>query len=132
MLVEDIATHSASNAIDGNLKTAWVENAEGVGVGEWIEVFSADGSEFIVTELTLNLGFQATAQLLEENGWPTRVRLECAGGYRQEVTLEAFDNVVELTEPVETSWIRITILEAEAGTKFADTCICEIKVYGQQ
>jgi len=130
-LVEDVASHKASNVLDNNLKTAWVENASGVGVGEWIQLSTKDGSGILVTDITFSLGFQATSQLLEENGWPTRVLLECAGGYEQEITFGAYDNMIELDEPVETSWIRITILEAEAGTKFEDTCICEIKVYGQ-
>ena len=36
---------------------------------------------------------------------------------------------IELNEPVVTETITITILDAEAGNKYEDTCISEIKVY---
>ena len=131
-LSEDVANHTASNVLDGNLKTAWVENAAGVGVGEWIQLVTKDVSEIVVSEITFNLGFQATSQLLAENGWPTKILLEGAGGFATEITFDAYDSTVVLDAPVQTSWLRFTILEAEAGTKFLDTCICEIKVYGEQ
>ena len=35
-----------------------------------------------------------------------------------------------LEQPGSTGWIKITILDAEAGSKYEDTCISEIRLHG--
>lgn len=131
VLKEPNITHYAENAVDGDLKTAWVESADGVGINEWIELKTEDGAKMEISAIEFGLGYQKSDQLLEKNGWPRKVLIECENGYQQtaEFYYHAVDTVL-LDQPVTTSWVKITILDAVAGTVYEDTCISEIRFYG--
>lgn len=131
VLVEPNITHYARNAVDGDMKTTWVEGAGGVGVNEWIMLTAEDGAEMEISAIEFALGYQKSEQLLVKNGWPTKVLIECENGYQQtaEFYYHAVDTVL-LDRPVTTSWVKITILDAVAGTVYEDTCISEIRFYG--
>lgn len=129
-LKEATATHWPGNVLDGDNATAWVEGVRGVGEGEWILLETADGSKIDVTALEFALGYHKSEDLLAKNGWPGRVRIECEGGYREEFDFYYFLDVAALERSVVTSWIKITIVEAQAGSKYEDTCISEIRVRG--
>jgi hypothetical protein len=44
------------------------------------------------------------------------------------VEFQEYRNAVIFEEPITTGWIRLTVLEAEAGTDYEDTCISEIRL----
>ncbi len=127
-LRESTGTHYARYVLDGKLTTAWVEGVSGVGRYQWIEISSANGAYMDLAKIRFTLGYHKSDRLLERNGWPTRVRIECAGGYSQEVSFYDYEETVKLDEVVKTDWVRITILDAEAGTHYKDTCITEIRL----
>lgn len=131
-LKEATTTYHAGNVLDRNLSTAWVEGVRGVGTNEWIKLETTDGSKMDVSAIEFSLGFQKSNQLLQNNGWPNKVLIECEGGYIQEAEFYSCFNssVVILDQSQITSWIKITILDAFTGTKYADTCISEIQLRG--
>lgn len=118
--------------LDGDINTAWIEGVDGTGAGEWVKFETKDGSQFNLTALEFNLGFQRTERLLKNNGWPTRVLLEFEGGYTEIAEFDSVDApaIITLREPVNTSFIKITILEAVKGAKYADTAITDIAFFG--
>ncbi len=129
-LAERTITHVAQHAIDGDVSTAWVEGVDGLGVGEWIMLSTSDGSKKNVLAIDFMLGYQKNVDLLEKNGWPCKVLIECANGYSEVFVLEAYECSAVLRESVLTDYVKITILEAEKGMKYDDVCISEIILHG--
>ena len=134
-------TYVGENLIDGKLETAWAENANGVGVGETIELDLGEEQE--VNEISIFNGYQATYKLHAQNGQVSKIRMEFDNGYTKEVELEFTDfyddsdyEIAEMAQPVRiafdepiiTTKIKITILRAVAGTAYEDTCISEIYI----
>lgn len=130
VLVEEKVTHYAPRVLDGKLNTAWVESDEGVGIGEWIQISNTSGKRMGLVGIELNLGYQIDQRRLVNNGWPTELLVECEGGYRQRVKLYYYDSVIILDAPVETVWVKLTILSATEGKEYTDTCISEIRLLG--
>ena len=129
-LLENTNMHIAKNVLDGDLKSAWVEAVDGVGINEWIKIENEDGSPLNISVIELATGYQRSEELLKMNGHPNKVLIEYDTGYRQTVELYEYNNIVTLDQSSPTKWIKITILEATEGTKFADTSISEITLYG--
>lgn len=129
-VLENSSSYNAENAIDGNEKTAWVEGAEGDGIGEWILLSTADGSQMELYAIDFMLGYHKSENLLQQNGAPTSILLEFEDG-TQQTAENLFDvDVVVLEKPVKTSWVKITILDARRGTVYTDTCISDIELFG--
>lgn len=128
-VLENSNSYCAPNAVDGNEKTAWVEGAYGDGIGEWIKISTVDSSKVEISVIELQLGYHKSYSLWEQNGRPTSVLLEFEDGTEQTADVYYIDAVV-LDKPVKTSWVKITILDAKAGSVYSDTCISEIILYG--
>ena len=123
--------YKAANVLDGKESTAWVEGTGGTGTGEFVELNTADGSAMKVCAIEIDPGYHKSDDILYKNGWPTKIRIETGDG----VAIDAYcysteTQTILLESPAETQSIRITILEAQAGTKYSDTCISEIRLKG--
>lgn len=135
-------TYHASNLVDGNLDTAWVEGESGLGVGTTITVRLDKATE--IYGIALYNGYLASTDLYDKNGKVTEVTVDFGGGnvVTASIPAEEFlyetDEIdelmapsgrVELDIPIVTDTITITITDAVAGYKYDDVCISEIKVY---
>ena len=129
-LAETKTTHRAANVLDNDLTTAWCESVKGVGVNEWILLRSTDGSKMHISAIEFLLGFHKSQEHLEKNGYPWEILIEAQGDYAQKVSFDDVEDCILLNSPVETEWIKFTILDAAAGNKYEDTCITEIKLHG--
>ncbi len=140
----DHKTYYASNAVDGDIHTAWVENAGSVGVGEWITL-DLDG-EHEITEIDFYGGYLVSQYRYTINGKPVYVRVEFSDGTTKYIEGhimmggdddtpftwgDVWPDVLYLDEPVKASYVTFTIEDATRGTKYDDTAISEIKVYGR-
>ena len=123
-------TYYATNVLDGRLDTAWVEGVNGLGINEWIQLETVDGSKMELSAIGFALGYQKSEDILAKNGWPTEVLIECEGGYRQTVRFWSYTDLAVICPGIRTSWVKITILNALEGTKYSDICISEISLYG--
>ena len=130
VLKEKTVTHHAKNIHDGKLNTAWVEGVSGVGENEWIKLQTTDDSKMYISAIEFAMGYQKSDNHLKKNGWPHKILIECEGGYSQTVEFYDYTDIIVLSRPVASNWVKITILEAAAGTKYNDTCISEIAFYG--
>ncbi len=141
---KDNATYHATNLYDGDTKTAWVEGVDGDGVGESITLH-LDGKHKIDGMLIYN-GFLNTKRRYAINGKVSKVNVDYGNGYTQsanlievympeeETEIDEYRIVPTLIipdEPVETDTIRITITEATPGSKYHDTAVSEIELYGE-
>ncbi len=122
----------ASNLIDGTTTTTWCENASGVGVGEWITLEAE--SEQTLSGIRVANGYWGGGELYTKNGRVTSVKLSFSDGTSMNLDMPSYSaegtwDTLEFAAPVRTSYIRIEILSAVAGSKYSDTCISEIEVF---
>ncbi|MGC9523250.1 MAG: NADase-type glycan-binding domain-containing protein [Anaerolineae bacterium] len=127
-------TYHPYAAIDGQKETAWVEGVAGSGVGEWLQLSFPESVE--VHALNVDIGYDKSADLFAKNNRVREATLHFSGGQAVTVT---FDDVrglqpVSLTDllggPVTTDWVRVTLAAVTPGSRYDDTCIAEIEVYG--
>lgn len=122
--------HVPENTIDGSYRTAWVENADGDGIGEWIKL-SFDRT-YTINGIEISNGYKKSADLYAKNNRPRQVRLHFSDGSYQDYDLtDTFEGAQRLTfpEPVTTNSIMIELLSVYPGTKYQDTCITELQVF---
>ncbi len=122
--------HVAENTVDGSYRTAWVENADDDGIGEWIEL-SFDRT-YTINGIEISNGYKKSADLYAKNNRPHEVRLHFSDGSYQDYSLDdVFEGAQRLTFPkrVTTNLVRIEIRSVYAGTTYQDTCITELQVF---
>ena len=115
--------------MDGFDDTAWVEDVDGNGVGEYITIVFTE--ECTLEGVSFLNGYQKTDELFEKNGRPSQVKLEFSDGYYE---LVDFDDEMGWTSKTfdrthETDNVKITILGVYEGTEYDDTCITEVVFY---
>ena len=123
----DTASYGPDMAVDGRVDTAWNEDAEGVGIGEWIEIHTPNDEVMPITGLHILDGYQKSEELFASNGRPTKVSIELSDGTVMEANLW-YDDYILLGKVAEANWVKVTILEAEAGADWEDVCITEIEL----
>lgn len=129
----NVGNYNASNAIDGDPNTPWVEGAQGLGVGEWLKLEFSQAST--VSSIRIINGYNYTSSdnvgdRFYKNGRVKTATLEFSDGSRKKIQLK--DNNKWQTfnlGGIETSSIRLVIDAAYKGTKWDDVCISEIEVF---
>lgn len=122
--------HVAENVLDGSYRTAWVENASGNGIGEWIQL-NFD-SNHVINGLEISNGYKKSESLYEKNSRAKTIRLHFSDGSSQEFELaDEFMGIqrLQFASPIVTNYIRIELVDMYSGTKYEDTCITELSVY---
>lgn len=141
-------TYGVENLLDGRSDTAWIEGQDGPGKGAWIEITFKPGA--MIKGIGVLNGYMKSAEVLAENGHVRKLRL---GGprpgegsvwsestelktplptvARKDWPLSALDWVFDSGDGAEElKKVRFTIVDAVPGTKFSDTAISEIFIYG--
>ena len=107
----------------------WIEGAKSDGKGQWIKLWFTKPKTIQVIGLYLGYG----APLFEERGRPTALKFEFSDGASVEYDDFTKDNdmqFVQLSHPVRTNWIKITIVDAVQGDKGnRQVCIRRVKLY---
>lgn len=128
--------YAPRNAADGKPATAWCEGAAGDGAGEWLRLDF--GRAVAVKVITLAPWYAKSRTTLAANGRVKRLRIELEG-FSREITLvdakwcegcqvEVPAPYLHLRRAVETTWLRLTILEVHPRHRADDTCISEVGV----
>ena len=128
-------SYGSDKLIDGDEKTPWVEGVDGTGEGEQITIHLSEPTN--VYGILLYNGYLESDDLHAKNGTVTKVSVDFGNGVVVEKDVEDLTDYVEYPAPdkieleqsVMTDEIVITILGAQPGTKYDDTCIGEIIVY---
>lgn len=122
--------YDASNVIDHNTKTAWVEGQEDEGVGEWVELKLAQKEK--VSLIEMYLGYQQDYSTYYKNHRPKVLKIEYGTG--QSVNFDADDSTTAqylyFKEPIETDYLKFYIEDFYPGNNDKDTSISEINVFG--
>jgi len=139
-LTDSTNIYKVEALFDGNKDTCWAEGVEGNGEGEYVEIWFTN--PLYLTEIGFLNGYMKNENVFGANGKIRRAELRFSDGSICEWNLgkEEYQNMTELLysdmisfeSPVWTDYLRITILEAESGTKYEDTCLTEIAMWGYQ
>lgn len=122
--------NSSLVAIDGLLETSWQEGVDGNGEGEYLELYL--NGEQPVKYLVLNLGNWRSNDWFYDNNRPRSLTIQ-VGDYitTQEFPDGQIEQCVEFSQPVPASTVRLTINSVYEGRDWQDTCIAEVRAYGE-
>ena len=124
---------SASNLIDGKLNTCWSEGVSGTGIGE--EIIVVFDGEKTLGGMGIANGCFASNKAYRESGRATKIKLTFSDGKSESFELSTEDMDIEnlqmsdyliFSETHDSNYVRITIEDAVAGSKYEDTCISEL------
>jgi len=120
--------YSPSQVIDQDFSTSWVEGVDGDGINEWIKMqFSGAGQ---INTLGIVPGFAKNTTLYQENNRIKTVELEFSDG--SSITNELSDeygmHFIEFPTK-DTSYIKMTIKDIYAGTKYTDSPVAELDIW---
>jgi len=127
-------SYFAHAAIDGSKETAWVEGAAGPGTGEWIKLTFPAPVE--LHALSFDVGFDKDADLFAKNNRVKRATLVFSNGERSSVDFADQRGLQQISMArapgtnIETTFVKIIIEEVYRGTKYDDTCLAEVEVWG--
>lgn len=126
VLVEPACTHSADRIIDGQMRTAWVEGAEGQGYGESVTI--EFDSICAVSQISIASGYQLDETRYTINSRPKQLELIFSNGDSVILSLEDTMGIQNFTfiEPVETEFVTFVILDVYPGSLCEDTCITDV------
>ena len=122
--------NSSLVAIDGLLETSWQEGVDGNGEGEYLELYL--NGEQPVKYLILNLGNWRSNDWFYDNNRPRSLTIQ-VGEYTAtyEFPDGQIEQCVEFSQPVPASKVRLTINSVYEGRDWQDTCIAEVRAYGE-
>ena len=145
VLVETVGgytySYPASNAVDGDISTAWIEGAKGAGAGKtWGQtlLLEFDGT-YEISRIDFWLGWARTQELLEMNKrpWSLEVRFSDTDTvYTLEFDKLSYRDTLRapqswnLDTPIRASWVEFKIMTVYSGWDGVDdTCISEIACF---
>lgn len=122
-------THFPERVCDGDLSEAWVEGADGQGIGENLVLLFDD--VYVVNGFYINAGYQRNDDLYYKNSRPKEICVTFSDGTSEKFVLEDVmsSQNIQLKTPAETDSITITINSVYPGNKYEDTVISEIRLY---
>ena len=143
----DPGRYEAGNLTDGDLSTAWVEGADKLGTGEYVD-FSFPAATR-VEGLVIFPGYQKSAATFSENAVPSSIAVEIDGNskgtYHLRYRWEYMDmpghgsfrhdgepvnkkpRVIIFEHPVKAQKVRLVIKQGFEGSKFRDLYISEVE-----
>ncbi|HEX5749361.1 MAG TPA: hypothetical protein VFZ09_24245 [Archangium sp.] len=125
-----------SYVLDDDVKTAWVEGAEGDGIGESLTIpVSALKSARAIRLVVFN-GYQKSKALLSANSAPRQLTVTVRGPGGQEsaktqLTLERKMGPQSFDIPVTgaVADVVLTVDSVHPGSKYKDTCVSDVQVF---
>lgn len=137
-LSDSTHTYGVDALFDDKRDTCWAEGVDGNGEGEYVEIQLI--SPTYLTDIYFLNGYMKNEDVYNKNGKIRRVELSFSDGTSynvdfedctyQEVENQSYSNYLRLENPIYTDYIKITILEAEAGEKYDDICLSELELWG--
>lgn len=115
---------------DWKRDTAWVEGKDGDGTGEWIKL--EKNSPVKISGIGITNGYVKSEKVYKANNRVKTIKVEFSNGESITKGLKdgfGMNNLIEFDKPIETKYIKLTILEVYKGSKYTDTCISEIHAF---
>jgi hypothetical protein len=127
-------TYHAWSAIDGRLDSPWVEGVAGPGFGEWIMLVFPGAVE--VWAIGLDVGYDRDDDIFYANNRIKQATFIFSN--EEQITLDFSDTrgvqMVHLARApgpnIETTYVQVVIEEVYPGSRYDDSCLGEIEVWG--
>jgi hypothetical protein len=122
-------------AMDEMLDTAWVEGVTGPGIDEWITLTFPGTIE--VHSISLDVGYDRDEDIFFANNRVRKVSLVFSTGEQIELELDdvrGMQTIPLVRAPgpnIETTFVTLIIRDIYPGTKYNDTCLAEIEIWGR-
>lgn len=117
-------TYYASNAIDGKRATAWIEGADGPGIGEWIR-FDFD-REITLHRILWQPGYFKSPSIWNQNNRLATVSAEFSDGtWRELKFVDRMESQKMDVGAVRTRWVKFVITAVHYGSD-PDTALSEV------
>ena len=117
-------TYYASNAIDGKRATAWIEGADGPGIGEWIR-FDFD-REITLHRILWQPGYFKSPAIWNQNNRLATVSAQFSDGtWRELKFVDRMDSQKMDVGAVRTRWVKFVITGVHYGSD-PDTAVSEV------
>lgn len=129
---KNTSDYTGRTVLDGIPETAWNEGAAGDGSGQWIQLNAT--SKQHVTSVSIMGGYPKLyydgSDVYYKNNRPRQITISYEGGSQnfQMDDLRGQFQTFTFTNPVDTTYIRITIDSVYKGNNYNDCCIAEVKV----
>ena len=120
--------YAVKHLLDSKADSAWMEGAEGSGLGSWIKIDLGASTE--VTGVKLWNGYWVSLDFWQRHSRAKEVEVQTSDGTVHKFTLkdEMKPEMLRFPSPVKTDSIRIKIKSIYRGNTFNDTSISEIQV----
>lgn len=119
----------AINLIDGQTKTVWTESVKGYGEKEWVEITKT--LPVTVSKLYITNGDHSSEKSYNDNAKLKEIVLSVGDGKSFTYKFDNFEygvkEEIKFVKPVVADYILLTIVQAEPGDLFKNTCISEIE-----
>lgn len=117
-------TYYASNAMDGKRVTAWIEGADGAGLGEWIQ-FDFD-REIVLHRILWQPGYFKSPQIWAENNRLAAVTAHFSDGSSRELSFsDRMESQKSDVGSIRTKWVRFVVKSVYYGSD-PDTALSEV------
>lgn len=133
------ASFQATNLLDGNLTTAWIEGATGLGLGEWVRFDLINPT--VLARIEIANGYQKDVARFASNPRVRLVNLEYSSGATQLVELYDTRDLQYIIPPNEAvEWVQLVIVSVYSGANSdgassaltsisEDTSLSEVHIY---
>lgn len=130
VIFQEGTDNSAAKAVDGNEKTSWQEGVNGDGLGESLH-FELEKA-YNIKYISFQLGNWNSAEYFDWNNRPKELEIT-VGDITQTITFPDGKTQywVEFSKEYAASDIDIVVKDVYKGSKWDDTCIAEIGIYGK-
>jgi len=121
-------TYDATNAIDDQRSTAWIEGVPDAGIGQWIKFDF--GKEIIFHRILIQPGYFKNPQVWKDNNRIAAADILFSDGTSRPLTFTNDMNTQQTQlGAVKASWVRITITSIYPGTnpgRYNDTALSDV------
>lgn len=121
-------TYVASNVMDNDASTAWVENVPGNGEGSTLKFSNSNHSAVSFNQIALNNGYGKSDALYEQNARPSQISVFVDGTERYVINLKDVNYFqgVYLPETISAREVTIRINSVYRGSLYEDCAISDV------
>jgi hypothetical protein len=122
------ASFQATNLVDNDLSTAWIEGAKGDGVGEWVRFQFSKPT--LLARIEIANGYQKDYARFQTDPRVKLVNIEFSSGAMLLIRLKDTEDLQFLTPPGEAvEWVKLVIVSVYPGVENEETALSEVRLY---
>jgi hypothetical protein len=122
------ASFQATNLVDNDLSTAWIEGAKGTGLGEWVRFEFTKPT--LLSRIEIFNGYQKDSARFETNPRVKLLNIEFSSGATLLVQLADTQDLQFIGPPGEAvEWVKLVIVSVYPGVESDETALSEVRLF---